>query len=73
MDGRSFLKRSVKNLTSLASANANNEERIYVQNHSLLTNRYGPRYLLFSLFVSLNRDHVIKVSIQTFFTVKHNI
>ena len=72
MNGRSFLKRSVKNLTSLTSANANNEERIYVQNRSLLTNRW-PRYLLFSLFVSLNRDHVIKVSIQTFFTVKHNI
>ena len=72
MEERSFLKRSVKNLTSLTSANANNEERIYVQNRSLLTNRW-PRYLLFSLFVSLNRDHVIKVSIQTFFTVKHNI
>ena len=66
--GCSFSKRSVKSLTSLVSVNADYEEKIFFK----IIENMAWIFTVFTFFC-LNRDHVIKVSTQTFFTVKHNI
>ena len=66
--GCGFSKRSVKSLRNLVSVNADYEEKIFFK----IIENMAWIFTVFTFF-PLNRDHVIKVSTQTFFTVKHNI